>query len=71
MTILWFDEHHLILVAEVELLAIILGDREVERGCVNLRDRRELRDTEVLPSNQLRPPKSVLGLAGIASGKED
>jgi len=66
-----FYEHDLILVVEVELLAIILRDREVEGGCSNLRDRRELGNAEVLPSNQFCPPESELGIAGIASGNKD
>jgi hypothetical protein len=66
-----FDEHDLILVIEVEWLAIIRSDGEVERGSVNLRDRRELGNAEVLLSNQFGPPESELGIAGIASRNED
>ena len=66
-----FYEHDLIFVGEVELLAIILRDREVERGCSNLGDRRELGDAEVLPSNQFCPPESELGIACIASGNKN
>lgn len=66
-----FDEHDLILVAEVEWFAIIRSHGEVERGSANLRDRREIGNAVVLASNQLCPPESELGIGEIASGDED
>ncbi len=66
-----FDEYDLILVGEVEWLAIIRSDREVKRSSVNLRDRRELGDTGVLLSNQFCPPESKLRIADIASRNKD
>ena len=66
-----FDEHDLILVGEVEWFGIIHSDREVKRGSVDLRDRRELGDAGVLLSNQLSPPESELRIASIASRDKD
>ena len=66
-----FDEQDLILVGEVEWLAIVHSDGEVERGSVNLRDLCELGNTEVLLSNQFCPPESELGIVGIISRSKD
>lgn len=66
-----FDEHNLILVGEVEWLAIVHSDGEVECGSVNLGDRCELGNTEVLLSNQFCPPESELGIVGVVSGDKD
>lgn len=66
-----FDERDLILVGEVEWLAIVRSDGEVECGNVNLGDRRELGNTEVPPSNQFCPPESELGIVGIISRNKD
>ena len=46
-----FDEHDLILMGEVEWLAVICSDGEVECSGVNLRDRCELRNAEIPLSN--------------------
>ena len=67
----WFDEHDLIFVSEVEWFVIICSDGDVERGGINLRDRRELGNTGVLLSNQFCPPESELGIAGSASRNKD
>ena len=66
-----FDEHDLILVGEVEWLAMVRSDGEVERSSVNLRDRRELGSTEVLLSNQFCSPESKLGIIGNVSRNKD
>jgi hypothetical protein len=62
-----FDEYNLILVGEVEWLAIIRSDGEMKGGSVNLRNCRELGDAEIVLSNQFCPPESKLGIADIAS----
>lgn len=58
-SIIRFDEHDLILMGEVQWLAVICRDREVERGSANLGGRRELGNARVL-GNQFRPPESEL-----------
>lgn len=70
-SVTWFDEYDLILVGEVEWLAIIRSDREVKRSNANLRDRRELGDARVLLSDQFRPPESKLRIVDIASRNKD
>lgn len=62
-----FDEHNLIFVGEVEGFGVVYGNREMERGGVDLGNRRELSHTQVLLSNQLRPPESKLRVADIPS----
>ena len=61
------NEHNLILVGEVEWLGVVQGNRKVERGSVNLGDRRELGNARIFLSDQLRPPESKLRVAGVAS----
>lgn len=61
------NEHNLILVGEVEWLGVVQGNRKVERGSVNLGDRRELGNARIFLSDQLRPPESKLSVAGVAS----
>ena len=70
-SVIRFDEHNLILVGEVEWFAIIRSDREVERGSVNLRDRRELGNARILLGNQFCPPESELGIVDNASRNKD
>ena len=55
-----FDEHDLVLVSVVERFTIVHSDGEVERSSVDLCDCRELRNTRVLPGDQLSPSKSEL-----------
>lgn len=56
---------------EVEWLAFIRGDREMERSSVDLRDRSELWDAEVLPGDQFRPPEPELRIVEISSRNKD
>lgn len=62
-----FNEHDLILVGEVEWLGVVRGNRKMERGGVDLGDRRELGNARVFLSDQFRPPESKLRIAGVAS----
>ena len=66
-----FDEQNLVLVGVVEWLGIIHSNREVERSGVDLCDCRELRDTRVLPGDQLCPSESELCIGLVASGDKD
>ena len=69
-SVIRFDEHDLILVREVEWLAIICSDREVKCGGVDLRNCCEQGGGEVELSNQFRPAETKLRIAGISSGNK-
>ncbi len=62
-----FDEYNLILVGEVEWLAIIRSDREVKCGGINLGDCCELGSGGIELSYQFCPPKSKLCITDITS----
>lgn len=61
------DKYDLILVGEVQRLGVVQGNRKVECSSVDLGDRRELSHTQVLLSNQFRPPESELRVADVPS----